>query len=186
VPRPQPNPLPGTPPLYFKIGVEYYVAGRAAWHHNHFQIAGNLFHHAVEMMLKAVLMQKSVYTAQQLKDKFRHGIRRLWNETTRQVPFDWSRFDIFVTDLDKWEKIRYGEFPEGKPKNLRIDALRIVRSLPGKPGHDEYRLCLEDADELFVVLARELGMGHSSFVHDILIGPEALDDYERSNQHVIR
>jgi hypothetical protein len=36
------------------------------------------------------------------------------------------------------------------------------------------------------VLARELGMGHSSFVHDILIGPEALDDYERSNQHVIR
>jgi hypothetical protein len=36
---------PATPPQTFQIGLQYYVSGRAAWDRNHFQVAGNLFHH---------------------------------------------------------------------------------------------------------------------------------------------
>lgn len=46
--------------------------------------------------------------------------------------------------------------------------------VPGKPGHDEYRLDLEAADELFMILLRGGGMGHASYAQSTLIGDDAI------------
>src|ERR1700688_4928555 len=110
-----PNRLPGTPLHMFQIGLEYYIAGRAAWDHGHYQVAGNLFHHGFEMMLKGVLGTKSAFTAAQLKGR-RHDLPWFWAQAKKSVPFDWNRLDIFIDDLHRWELVRFGDFPEGKPK----------------------------------------------------------------------
>src|SRR5690242_17538786 len=173
--------IPGVPAQVFEIGLQYYVSARAAWDHGHYQIAGNLFHHGFEMMLKGVLAHRSRYTPAQLKGRS-HDLPWFWGETTKGIPYDWSRFDVFIDDLHRWELVRFGDFPEGKPKSLRIDVLRVARAGPGKPGHDEYRLCLEDADELFTLLCREMAWPNHIVRARIARG---LDDYERQNVHML-
>jgi hypothetical protein len=166
----------------FQIGLEYYVAARGAWERTHFQVIGNLFHHGFEMMLKGVLVQSGRFTTKDMTDH-RHDLPWFWTQTKSGVLQDWSRFDQFIDDLQRWDLIRFGDFPEGKPKHLVIDAIRAARALPTLPGHDEYRLCLEDADELFVFLFRE--MGYPEFAVRALIGA-GREDYERENHYAIR
>jgi hypothetical protein len=99
------------------------------------------------------------------------------------------RFDVFMTDLHKWERIRFGEFPRGLPKSLVIDFRRgtDVGAKARKQGFDQYRLCLEDADELFLILVAEMGwsQGWSQSVRWNLFGSPAIDTYEWNNRHVV-
>lgn len=188
----QPQAYEGTPPLYVKIGAEYYTLGRTAVHRKQYQVVGNLFHHAFEMLMKALLLLRNAATHKELRERYRHDLPRLWEATKEYVGLwaveqDWAgRFDSFVADLDRWEDIRYGGFPKGLPKNLRVDYLAVAAALRAKPGHDEYVINLERADELFKVLVTECSMNKPWFVRDVLIGSEALEDYERDNNHVIR
>jgi hypothetical protein len=70
---------PGTPPVFFEIGVEYYISARAAVRIQQAQVAGNLFHHAFEMMLSGILLDHKVFTVKDLKTKFgtKHDLRGL-------------------------------------------------------------------------------------------------------------
>jgi len=52
---------------YLTIAIQYYVAGRSASLANFMPVAGNLFHHAVEMLLKCFLLDS--YSAIQLKGR---------------------------------------------------------------------------------------------------------------------
>jgi hypothetical protein len=200
---------PGTPPDVFHIGVQYYVSARAAVRHGHGGVAGNLFHHGFEMMLRGLLLHKSFATVPQLIKKFgsRHDLPGLWSEAKKAVPtLDWGRFDLFIDQLHKWDRIRFGGFPEGIPKILLVDLARSINSLrgthriskvlqvdqaqgpniqPSEAGRDVYRLSLEDADELFVVLVREMGWGQPTFVREKLIGLAAIGTYEWDNLHII-
>src|SRR5690349_7727165 len=108
--------------MVFQIGLEYYVSARGAWDRNHFLVAGNLFHHGFEMMLKGVLVHSSRFTPKDMRDH-RHDLPWFWSETKALVLSDWSRFDQFIDDLHRWDLIRFGEFPEGKPKHLVIDTI---------------------------------------------------------------
>ena len=173
--------LLGTSSEVFQIGIEYYLSARTAWDRVHYRIVGNLFHHGVEMMLKAILVRAGV-TAQQIKG-WSHSLPTLWDETKQRVTDDWSRFDQPIAELHRWESIRFGQFPEGKHKSLRIDSHRVAGAIPGKPGHDEYRVCLEDMDELFGVLCREIGFPPQA-VRPIIGASQ--EDYERDNRYAIK
>ena len=61
---------------YITIAIQYYVAGRSACFAGFMPVGGNLFHHAVEMLLKHFLLK--CYSATQLKDRFGHNLKKLW------------------------------------------------------------------------------------------------------------
>jgi hypothetical protein len=158
------------------------VSARAAWERTHFQVTGNLFHHAFEMMLKRILVYSSGrFTAKEVRHH-RHDLPWFSAQTKAGVPHDWSRFDEFIDDLYRWDLIRFGDFPEGKAKHLVIETLRTPRAMRSMPGHDEYWLCLEGADELFTLLFPE--MGYPQHIIRALIGT-GREDYERENHYAI-
>jgi hypothetical protein len=64
-------------------------------------------------------------------------------------------------------------------------GLSVAAAVPDMPGQDVYRIDLEKADELFVVLLAEGGLLHPSWVRSVLIGQEAIEDHERDNFHAI-
>lgn len=166
----------------FQIGIEYYVSARAAWDRTYFQVAGSLFHHGFEMVLKGVLVHSGRFTSKDMR-AHRHNVPWFWAQTKAGIPHDWIRFDEFIDDLHRWDLIRFGDFPEGKPKRLIIDTARIARGVPTLPGQDVYRLCLEDADELFTLLFRE--MGYPEHVVRTVIGA-GREDYDRENHYAIK
>lgn len=51
---------------YLSIAIQYYIAGRSAVFAGSMPVAGNLFHHAIEMFLKFLLLPH--HSPQDLKD----------------------------------------------------------------------------------------------------------------------
>jgi hypothetical protein len=184
--RDYPSPMtdwkPATPPLMFNVGLEYYVTARTAVFHDHYQVAGNLFHHAFEMMLKGLLFARSVHVPQVLR-QHRHNLPWFWSEVLPILGFDGGRFDEFIEDLHRWELVRFGDFPEGKTRSLQIEGVRYKRAVPMAMNVDLYLLCLVDADELFMLLTREMAWPAQYVLR--LIGAQAMEDYKRQNDYVI-
>ena len=69
-------PSPDAAIWFLDLGFQYYVAARFGVRANLSPTTGNLFHHAIEMFLKARLSQSMA--SKDMKDKFRHGLKRLW------------------------------------------------------------------------------------------------------------
>ncbi len=178
--------VPGSPALYAQIGTQYYVAGRAAAARGHDRIVGNLFHLGFEMLLKSVLYSRNAFQPTELEKRFGHKLGKLWREAKARniLFFDPSPFDSFIAELDPWEDIRYGGFPEHKLARLSVEFFRATSQFICDPAFDDYVLFVEDADALFEVLIRELP-GNSAYIRQTLIGPGALADYELNNVHVI-
>ncbi len=61
---------------YLNIAIQYYVAGRSAIFAGSIPVAGNLVHHAFEMLLKYLLL--SSFSTRQLKKEFGHNLNKLW------------------------------------------------------------------------------------------------------------
>src|SRR5439155_16297211 len=84
---------------------QYYIAARLAARGGLLPVHGNLFHHAVEMYLKAALVGTT--PVKQLK-KIGHGLEPLWSEFKKKAGDPaLSRFDGAIAALDKFEDIRY-------------------------------------------------------------------------------
>src|SRR5206468_4798728 len=91
---------------YLRIGIQYYVTGRAAVFAGFIPLPGNLFHHAIEMLLKYFLGEK--YTAEQFKDDFGHDLKKLWRHFKNHANDSaLSRFDGVVSTLNRFEELRY-------------------------------------------------------------------------------
>jgi len=93
---------------FFKLGFQYYIAGRYAVAAALAPVAGNLLHHAVEMFLKGGLAAHT--TEDERKRCFRHGLVDLWSEFKTRLPSaNLEKFDPIIAALDKLEEIRYPE-----------------------------------------------------------------------------
>ena len=91
---------------YLRIAIQYYVAGRSAAFGGFMPVAGNLFHHAIEMLLKYSLLAHC--SADQLRNKFRHHLKRLWKEFKSETGGTaFSQYDQIIAKLDKMEDLRY-------------------------------------------------------------------------------
>jgi hypothetical protein len=86
-------------------GCQYYAAARFAMHAQCMPVLGNLFHHAVEMILKGGLARKRKLSG--LKD-MGHDLKKLWRAYKADFPGPTpKRHDKTISDLNKFEDIRY-------------------------------------------------------------------------------
>ena len=67
---------------FFRLGVHYYVAARSAVMAQLLPTCGNLYHHALEMFLKAGLSRR--YAPKNLK-KFGHNLQKMWTRSNRSL-----------------------------------------------------------------------------------------------------
>ncbi len=90
----------------FATGLEYYVAGRCAARCHLSRVAGNILHHAIEMLLKSELAKQA--RLDELKSKYGHKLDRLSRTVKERHPDeDLARFDQLVVGLDGFETVRY-------------------------------------------------------------------------------
>jgi hypothetical protein len=94
---------------YFELGFQYYVVGRFAASEGPTlsPVVGNLFHHAVEMLLKGALTHR---TDEIERRRWSHDLQAAWQKFKTEIgDASLSRFDLIITELHKFESIRYPE-----------------------------------------------------------------------------
>ena len=102
-----------------KLATQYYTAARSsAW--TGLWICGNLYHHAIEMYLKAGLSRR--FSLKDLKNKFSHRLNDIWKEFKGDFSSpELSEFDQSITDLARFEDIRYPDTILKMGALIRID-----------------------------------------------------------------
>ena len=85
---------------YLNLAIQYYIAGRSASFAYSIPVAGNIFHHAVEMLLKYFLISNNSCSASKLKNDFGHNLKKLW-DAFKKVMNDRTldKFDGLISDL---------------------------------------------------------------------------------------
>lgn len=167
---------------------EYYMTGRFAAI-NQLNIAPNLMHHAIELLIKFTLLkdvpqaQRSAETAQ-LGQKYRHRLNALWNQYKQHVaPADLSRFDPVITDLHRWENVRYGGFPNAAASVAK--SVGMVRA-PARSSktRDIYVFGLHELDDLFTAMFAASSI-NPPFVGTRYAHTALREWYAMDNQHVM-
>ncbi len=93
---------------YFRLGTSYYVSGRFAHYANEVPVAGNLFHHAVEMLLKGCLVKAGV--TEKERRALSHDLGQSWLTFRNHVPDpQLDAFSDTIVALDAFEDLRYPE-----------------------------------------------------------------------------
>jgi hypothetical protein len=130
---------------FMKLGVQYYVAARqSAW--SGLWVCGNLYHHALEMFLKAGLSRK--YSLPELRKQFCHELIPTWNAFKADFSSPaLSEFNATIADIAGFEDIRYPD------KVVKYGAQIIIdyRAQPREPSlrpEPEYRLDFYEIDRL--------------------------------------
>src|SRR3989442_6141813 len=92
---------------FFRFGMQYYVSGRYAVAARLVPVAGNHFHHAIEMFIKGAMVDG---TNEKARRAWGHHLDKVWIEfKARHSTAQLSRFDSVVSQLDLFEDIRYPE-----------------------------------------------------------------------------
>src|SRR5713101_2090169 len=164
---------------YLDLAIQYYIAGRSATFAYSTPVAGNLFHHAVEMLLKCFLIDS--YSADQLKYEFGHNLKKLWDAIKKVVNDPTlDKFDGIISDLNDFEEIRY----PGKGFLINFYIHKVER--PEASGGckfmktKQYFTCLEDIDELFSATLK--GRVTIEWIKMLVMRGEALAQYEKDNK----
>jgi hypothetical protein len=159
---------------FFSLGVQYYVVARYsafAWFH---PVSGNLFHHAIEMFLKGYLC--SGKSLDELK-KLGHRLCSLWVCFKQEVAEPGlDRFDQTVTDLDKFESIRYPDRIVSLGMRSFISITHRHADLDESQARPEpkYQVVVKEIDELVSVIFEKASV-NPRFYTDSL--PAAAQEY---------
>jgi hypothetical protein len=175
------NPTEGAPERFFDLGVQYYVTARFAAQAQLIPVVGNLFHHSIEMLLKAELSK--THSSKQLRHrKFSHDLKRTWKEFQKLYPTkDLSSFDNAVRELHRFERIRY-------PDTMLKLGMACSIQWSGSGGTSArgqgakvplYELTVTEVDQLVDKIA-ELSSVNMSF-YLLRINPDELRFIERDN-----
>ena len=104
---------------FVRVACQYYVTARFAMQAQCFPVCGNLFHHAVEMLLKGGLARKRKVS--DLKD-MGHDLKKLWKAFKTDFPDDvLKRHDETISTLDKFD-------PLSRHQPFNRDVGAVVRS----------------------------------------------------------
>jgi hypothetical protein len=165
--------------FFVRSGYEYYANARFAMHAQSSYVCGNLFHHAVEMLLKADLAKngKSLEALQSM----RHNLKRLWRAYKRDHPSAaLSRHDTAINRLDKHEDIRY--------PNPALGSIGVSMEWAGEPGEvkayggmkspKQYAVVVSDIDDLVADIVRTSSWNPPGGINDA-----ALEAIRRQNRH---
>lgn len=136
------------------LATQYYVAARFAAQVGLLPVHGNLFHHAVEMYLKAAL--GGTLPLGQMK-KYSHDLTALWDQfkTKHADPF-LRRFDPTIQALQNFESIRYPDKIVHKGMLASI-AWQPHHAVPGTGSAKvppKYEVIIADIDDLVIELLK--------------------------------
>jgi hypothetical protein len=127
-----------------QVSVQYYVAGRFAAAAHLVPVAGNLLHHAVEMLLKACIVHKAGFAGLHR----RHELPKLWRAYKRVFGVvDVADLDNVIASLQRYEHIRYPDdtMREGAGMTIQFEPSPSPKS--SKPGSvPDYTLEMPDLD----------------------------------------
>ncbi len=143
------SPSPSRAEIHFlNLGIQYYVAGRSAALARLYPVAANLYHHAIEMLLKARLCHS--HTLQELRrPPFRHCLQGSWAAFTSEFPgVGLGQFDDTITALDAFENLRYPDnvIQEGAAIHAQWQPCDVTGSEVGTTPC--YILVITDLDRL--------------------------------------
>lgn len=166
---------------YLDIGIQYYIAGRSAVFARLLPVAGNHFHHAIEMILKSFLV--SSYPPPELKAQFGHNLKKLW-DAFNSVANDkaLAKFDSLVSELNTIEHLRY-------PEKGYTFAVSLSKGPTPKASGEatknvgQYSVNLEEIDEFIAELLK--GRVNPGWIRSLLRGDEAVALYRRENEHAL-
>jgi hypothetical protein len=165
---------------FMRRACQYYAAARFAMHAQCMPVCGNLFHHAVEMILKGGLARKRKLSELEV---MRHDLRRLW----RAYKDDFhdptlKRHDKTISDLNKFEDIRYPD------ANQRVMGWTAAWSRPAgevkvygrMKAPKQYTLVVSEIDDLIVDAFKMSNWNPGSFMGT---NDAALEAIARCNAH---
>lgn len=138
---------------FLHLALQYLVSARFMALQLQVPVAGNLFHHAVELFLKAALAHR-VPVCQLASRKLGHDLQALWREFKVEHPkADESLFPIVET-LSRFEDIRYPVAGEVQGPQLHLAVFRHPEGKSmGAPG--AYAMVLEDLDHVLQHIASQ-------------------------------
>jgi hypothetical protein len=142
-----------------KVGMQYYIAGRAAARGHLVPIAGNLLHHAVEMLLKGELSK--TLPLEEIKKKYDHRLIKTWGAFKNlHVGNDLDGFDQLIADLDRFEMIRYPDeyLKYGALMSIAWGTLKPSVGQVAGPKLPKYCLYVNHIDVLIIRLIDVCGI----------------------------
>ena len=193
---------------FLDFSVKYYVIGRAAFFlPGYVPPSANLFHHALEYLFKYGWLaaeveaqfkgdpqlnnraERDAFVAfmdgkqQQMANTFGHNLPTIWSAFKAATGVaTLSQFDGVVSELQKWEALRYPWFPAGA-QQMRTFVRKADRSASsGSVPMDEYTLCIEDVDELYAASFLAAGLNPRVLRGRLLHGTSGVA-YDRDNDH---
>jgi hypothetical protein len=181
---------PAHPDQFLNLSFEYYLTGRQAAMAR-LVAAANLFHHAIELLMKYQLVKdvpnEGQATCQQkLRSRqYGHKLRALWPEfKSASGDSTLAQFNQVVSDLDRWEDIRYGGFPLGLTIRMEFSDRKVppVQQIAGQT-EDVYTLSLEQIDELYTAMLSASSVMPEYLTDLYLKRPENRAMYDPWNSH---
>jgi hypothetical protein len=171
---------------WINLGVQYYASARHAFICSFHPVAANLFHLAVELLLKAGLAQE---LSEKELQEIGHWLPKAW-EKLKERANDSSlcAFDKTIAELDRWERVRYpalaGTMMSAySTKFWRDTGPRFVIDSP-ELAKQSYHITLEEMDELFRALIHMYGL--TDYVKSLLLDdPDVRKAYETRNKHLL-
>ena len=145
------TPHPDAYEQFFKTALEYYVAGRAALICRATLVPGNLFHHAVEMLVKGQLVEDgSPDGPSKIPRNSATNSRRSGRRSKADFPpMGLSEFNQMIDELERFESIRYPDeiLKHGAQIGLGWGRGRPIVSSSGT--EPKYQIGMGDVDAFF-------------------------------------
>lgn len=160
---------------YMSISVQYYLAARWSTFNTLLPIAGNLFHHAIEMLLKKVI-----------KKKLKHNLPAIWNQFKQMYPtINLAKFDKTIEKLHNWEEIRYPDNDDKEiNEDMELNRGRVIYFDKPSSIHKKFHLSLDEIDELYKAIWLGIGI-HPLYLDGELVSGTKKEIYEKENNHII-
>jgi hypothetical protein len=140
---------------YAEQALEYYVVARFSALAGFTLIAGNLYHHAVEMILKSRLSETHT-TAELIK--WSHNLQKLWPVYLKERGNpSLDKFNGTIQELNEFESIRYPEkvINEGAQITFSMTVSErptVLVDHSGAPKVPTYHLSIQELDLLIAEL----------------------------------
>lgn len=167
------------------LGVYYFVLARSAVFFGFNPNSGNLYHLSFELLLKSVLARK--YPKQEFRCRYGHNLKRMWKDFKSLNKIDKiSELDLVIKNLDRFELIRYLEFPNRKSLALTVDFGNSKNWLKTSKGQETelYSFNFDYMDELFKFIILKSSIS-PNFLKSYFMKIEAMEMYKRKNRRSI-
>jgi hypothetical protein len=166
---------------FLRVGVQYYVAARSAVMAHLLPVCGNLYHHSLEMLLKAGLSRQ--LSLRELQNRFGRRLPEIWAAFKAQFGSDGAldEFDATIAKLHQFEDIRYPD------KVLSLGAQMVVEWEPTpETGHFEpspplYQLNVKDLDRFVAKIFESTSRNPLFFTTYLSALPHAREIITRHN-----